>query len=200
MIATTPNTLLGALAPVASWPRALRVVALMVAGSLFVALTNHKKKTPKDWHGRIVRLEEAGGEAAAREFMVGDFAVGGPDAGFSCPDNLAFDDHGNLWVTSDMTSEEIGGPEYGPRGNNGLFFFRTRDAEAGVAVQVASGPVDCELTGPCFTPDGATLFLSVQHPGETSLSRDSLTSHWPRGGGELPRSAVVAITGFQPAG
>lgn len=166
-------------------------------GSLFVALTNHKKKTPKDWHGRIVRLEEAGGDAAAREFVVGDFAVGGPDAGFSCPDNLAFDGNGDLWVTSDMTSEEIGGPEYGPRGNNGLFFFRTRGPQAGVAVQVASGPVDCELTGPCFTPDGTTLFLSVQHPGETSKSRAQLTSHWPRGGGELPRSAVVAITGFQ---
>jgi len=39
MIATTPNTLIGALAPVASWPRALRVAVLMVAGSLFVALS-----------------------------------------------------------------------------------------------------------------------------------------------------------------
>ncbi len=169
-------------------------------GSLFVALTNHKKKTPADWHGRIVRLVEAGGEPAALEFEWSDFAVGGPDAGFSCPDNLAFDGNGDLWVTSDMTSEEIGGENYGARGNNGLFFFRTSGPQAGVAVQLASGPVDGELTGPCFTPDGTTLFLSVQHPGEVSKSRDELTSHWPRGGTSVPLSSVVAITGFPRAG
>jgi biotin transport system substrate-specific component len=39
MIATTSTTLIGALAPVASWPRALRLAMLMVAGSLFVALS-----------------------------------------------------------------------------------------------------------------------------------------------------------------
>ena len=65
-----------------------------------------------------------------------------------------------------------------------------------VTVQkVSSAPVDAELTGPYFTPDGKTLFLSVQHPGETSPSLDNFSSHWPDGGSNMPRSSAVAITG-----
>ena len=67
-------------------------------------------------------------------------------------------------------------------------------AEAPV-IQVASAPTDAELTGPWFAPDGKTLFLSVQHPGEYSLSMTQLTSHWPDGGLEIPKPAVVAIQG-----
>ena len=29
------------------------------------------------------------------------------------------------------------------------------------------GPVDCEITGCAETPDGKTLFVNIQHPGET---------------------------------
>ena len=65
------------------------------------------------------------------------------------------------------------------------------------ATRAAAGPVECELTGPWFTDDEETLFLSVQHPGEESKSLDSLTSHWPGGGKAIPRPAVVAITGFR---
>jgi secreted PhoX family phosphatase len=65
-----------------------------------------------------------------------------------------------------------------------------------VAYQFASGPVECELTGPAWTPDGKTLFLSVQHPGELTESLDAPTSRWPYGGDDKPRPATVAITGF----
>jgi hypothetical protein len=30
------------------------------------------------------------------------------------------------------------------------------------------GPMECETTGPFFTADEQTLFLSVQHPGEVN--------------------------------
>jgi secreted PhoX family phosphatase len=51
------------------------------------------------------------------------------------------------------------------------------------------GPRGCEITGMDFTPDGRTLFVNVQHPGE-----DGMSSNWPdfRTGGK-PRSATVAI-------
>ena len=59
------------------------------------------------------------------------------------------------------------------------------------------GPKECELTGVDSTPDGRTLFVGIQHPGEGG-SAAAPTSHWPQSqtGNNTgrPRSAVIAIT------
>jgi secreted PhoX family phosphatase len=55
-----------------------------------------------------------------------------------------------------------------------------------------TGPVGCELTGPEFTPDGRTLFLSVQHPGEDGGLAEP-TSLFPHDALGIPRPSVVAI-------
>ncbi|MDA8980334.1 DUF839 domain-containing protein, partial [Chitinophagales bacterium] len=62
-------------------------------------------------------------------------------------------------------------------------------------IRVATAPNESEFTGPFFHPSGKYLFLSVQHPGESSQSRDALTSHWPEGGDSIPRSGVIVISG-----
>ncbi|MEM9731834.1 MAG: alkaline phosphatase PhoX, partial [Myxococcota bacterium] len=59
----------------------------------------------------------------------------------------------------------------------------------------ATAPVAAEFTGPKFTPDGRTLLLAVQHPGETTRSPDHITSHWPDGGDAMPACAVIALSG-----
>ena len=79
--------------------------------------------------------------------------------------------------------------------NNGLYVVPRKGPQAGEVIQVASAPNDAEFTGPSFSPDGKTLFLSVQHPGETSSSLKELSSHWPGKKGQIPRSAVVTISG-----
>jgi len=59
-----------------------------------------------------------------------------------------------------------------------------------------TGPNECEITGVDTTPDGRTLFVGIQHPGEDG-SPSSPSSNWPAsqtGGSGRPRSAVVAIT------
>ena len=53
--------------------------------------------------------------------------------------------------------------------------------------------MDAELTGPFFSPDGSTLFLSVQHPGEETRDLANPTSKWPTG--DMPKPSVVAISG-----
>jgi secreted PhoX family phosphatase len=163
-------------------------------GSVYISLTNNANHG--NFHGQIVHLVEKDGDPAALTFDWSLFAAGGPHSGFSSPDNLAFDGEGNLWMATDITTTGQRKGIYRFQGNNGLFFFRTAGPDAGVAHQFASGPVGCELAGPSWTPDGKTLFLSVQHPGEDTVDLEWITSHWPHGGESIPRPGVIAITGF----
>ncbi|MDB5868003.1 MAG: phosphatase [Polaromonas sp.] len=68
------------------------------------------------------------------------------------------------------------------------------------------GPVDCEITGCAETPDGKTLFINIQHPGEriskaNIADASKFSSHWPGNAGygaggatARPRSATIVIT------
>ncbi len=164
-------------------------------GILYVALTNNSKHG--NFFGQIVRLIEHNDDPAGESFRFEIFFAGGPQSGLACPDNLAFDRSGNLWVVCDISSSSAGRGIYEPFGNNGMFVVPTSGPEAGDAFQFASGPKESELTGPWFTEDEQTLFLSVQHPGEESAGMDQLSSHWPDGGKSVPRPGIVAITGFR---
>jgi len=163
-------------------------------GTLYVALTNNTKHG--NLWGQIIRLLEDGDDPESESFHFEIFLTGGPQSGLACPDNLMFDRKGNLWVGCDISSRALNRGAYRSFGNNGVFVVPTAGPAAGDAFQFASGPVECELTGPWFTDDEKTLFLAVQHPGEESESLARLTSHWPDGGDAVPRPAVVAITGF----
>lgn len=63
------------------------------------------------------------------------------------------------------------------------------------------GPKECEITGIHTTPDGRSLFLNIQHPGENG-GPTNITSSWPANQGgavtvpSRPRSATVVITKF----
>jgi secreted PhoX family phosphatase len=61
------------------------------------------------------------------------------------------------------------------------------------------GPKECEITGIHSTPDGRSLFINVQHPGENATNPNAPTSNWPANQtaaapGQRPRSATVVIT------
>jgi len=67
------------------------------------------------------------------------------------------------------------------------------------------GPRGCEVTGLTETSDGRTLFVNIQHPGETTAALGTAAdftfqSRWPTtgaavyGSGTRPRSATIAIT------
>lgn len=162
-------------------------------GDVFISLTStNVNGTPR---GTIMKIQEQNGDHRSLKFKASTFMAGGDEGGFIFPDNLAFDRNGNLWMTSDIAHYVSEKPEYKPFGNNGLFFIPLAGANAGKAFQVATAPRDAEFTGPSFSPDGRTLFLSVQHPGEGSKSLKQLTSHWPHGGNAMPLSSVVAIQG-----
>ncbi len=166
-------------------------------GDVLVTLTNNLPKG--NFVGSILKITEKGGRHDALEFASAAFLTGGEETGFASPDNMAFDSAGNLWFTSDISGSATNNPavpEYLPFKNNSLFVVPVDGPQAGEVIRVANAPVNAEFTGPFFAPDGKTLFLSVQHPGEYSESEDRPKSHWPEGGDAMPRPAVVAIYGF----
>lgn len=163
--------------------------------------------------GHIVEIREAGDDHTAREFSWEVFLLGGDPAGarlvtdltqvrqdstyyagfakadelspIGSPDNVGFDRDGNLWIVTD-------GPQ--PRGSNdGCWVCPTDGPQRGRLQQFMSGPVGAEICGCQFTADSATLFLSIQHPGEGGTVAEP-RSHWPDGPGTQPRSSVIAIT------
>ncbi len=162
-------------------------------GEVYVALTNNSDHG--NYFGQIVKLREDADDWTAEAFRWEVFAVGGPQSGFSSPDNMVFDPYGNLWMVTDSgTGEDT---IYDFLGNNSMFFMPTEGPDVGQAFRFAVGPVEAELTGPVFSPDGRTLFLSVQHPGEDSESLDALTSNFAAAPGtNVPRPTLVAISGF----
>jgi secreted PhoX family phosphatase len=59
----------------------------------------------------------------------------------------------------------------------------------------------CEITGVMVTPDERTMFVGIQHPGETpddsptNPAKTKNLSSWPDGpSGGRPRSACIVIT------
>lgn len=184
-------------------------------GQVFVSLTNNVIRKPEEVnapntrahnkHGHIVEFLPPEGDHAAAKFEWKLFLQGGnpakaedgslyhspvPDDGWlSCPDNLAVDPSGHLWISTDGQDKSIGL-------NDGLYAAHTTGEGYGAPKQFFSGPLGCEVTGPCFTPDGETLFIAVQHPGDIKgATFDTPGTRWPDfREGVPPRPSVVAIT------
>ena len=188
---------------------------------VFVSLTNNSQRgapgrpaveaaNPRasNLGGHIMRWAEAGADAAATTFtwshfvLAGDPAVPGTDTrypspqadAFGAPDGLHFDSAGLLWIQTDMSGQAIGKGTYANLGNNALL---CADLATGSIKRFLTGPNGSEITGCVVTPDRSTLFVNIQHPGETSDSGGArANSAWPDGsepGSARPRSAIVAV-------
>ncbi len=89
-------------------------------------------------------------------------AAGSTEHGtLACPDNIAFDHKGRLWVATDQG--ENWGKKTGK--SDGLYAVQHQGKHRGQSKLFFRTPVGAEATGICFTPDDKTLFISVQHPG-----------------------------------
>ncbi|MEM7273897.1 MAG: PhoX family phosphatase [Actinomycetota bacterium] len=142
--------------------------------------------------GHILKWNE-GGDPTATTFQWSVFLLGGDDASgtgetgedaFGAPDGLWLDDYGILWIQTD------GGQ---PDGSNNQML--ACDPTTGEIKRFLVGPVDCEVTGITSTPDGTTVFINIQHPGDSAgASNPTETSTWPDGDPSgRPRAATVAI-------
>jgi len=120
---------------------------------------------------------------------------------FACPDNCAIDPDGRLWICTDQGSnwKRASGTA------DGLWAVQTEGPARGTGRMFFRVPAGAEMTGPCFTPDGKTLFLAVQHPGtsgtrhypgfERNSTFDDPATRWPDFDPKMPpRPSVVVVT------
>ncbi|MBM9466528.1 PhoX family protein [Nakamurella leprariae] len=89
----------------------------------------------------------------------------------SCPDNLAFDSRGNLWISTDGQPGTIG---Y----NDGLFKVTLEGPERGRVEQFLAVPREAETCGPVIHDEDGMVFVNVQHPGEDGTWTEQ-TSYFP---------------------
>ncbi|MFC8302893.1 PhoX family protein [Specibacter sp. NPDC057265] len=157
-------------------------------GKVYVACTNNSKRgvekgakadeaNPRNENrdGHIVEIIEDGGDSTATVFnwnllmLCGDPAQNKQTyfSGFpvekvspiSCPDNLAFDSAGNLWISTD------GAPSVINR-NDGLFKVGLEGGDRGNVQQFLSVPRNAETCGPIIHDEESMVYVAVQHPGE----------------------------------
>jgi secreted PhoX family phosphatase len=140
------------------------------------------------------------------------------DNDFSSPDGLWFSEVTNIcWIetddgafsdaTNDMLLAALPGAvgDGGPRTITSTDGLTTKEVQTFVGAPLGDrlrrflvGVPGCEITGITETPDGETLFVNVQHPGENTAPADigdpaKYQSHWPDGGLARPRSATIVI-------
>ncbi|MEJ3653555.1 PhoX family phosphatase [Actinomycetes bacterium KLBMP 9759] len=178
-------------------------------GVVYVALTNNSDRgadgkagvdevNPRkaNKHGQVLELTDDRNDSSAETFTWRLFLVCGDPAdastyfaGFpkeqvspiSCPDNLAFDAHGNLWIATDGNAL---------KSNDGLFGVATEGPQRGQVKQFLTVPVGAETCGPIVQAE--RVFVAVQHPGEKDgASVEKPASNWPDGPGNLVRPSVI---------
>ncbi|KAF0849361.1 PhoX family protein [Nocardia caishijiensis] len=177
-------------------------------GKVYVALTNNTKRgedgkpgpdeaNPRklNKNGQVLELTDnhtgteftwtlllvCGDPAAADTYFSGfDKSKVSP---ISCPDNLAFDPYGNLWISTDGNAL---------KSNDGLFAVILDGPNRGETKQFLTVPRGGETCGPIITEK--QVIVSVQHPGESDdATVDKPLSNWPDGGTTQPRPSVAVV-------
>ncbi|UXM90726.1 PhoX family protein [Paenarthrobacter sp. JL.01a] len=195
----------------------------LLTGKIYVACTNNSDRgkagkegatevNPRTLNrdGHIVEITEGPGQTGTKFNWTLLLVAGDPSknsstyfSGFpadkvspiSCPDNVAFDSVGNLWISTDGAPSTIG---Y----NDGLFKVTLEGPERGKVEQFLAVPRDAETCGPIVHDEERTVFVAVQHPGEEGTF-DAPHSYFPDyvpagatplpGAVRAPRPSIVQV-------
>ncbi|MFC8392230.1 PhoX family protein [Streptomyces sp. NPDC057238] len=153
-----------------------------------------------DPHGRVVRWRETAGDGLRWEEFLSAGDQRSPEAAFLAPKGLWFDARGTLWISTGISGHALNGPgaAYREAGNNALL---AADVATGTVRRFLTAPRGAEVTGVDATPDGQTLFVNIQHPGERTARWGAPDANDPRAvsgwpglrPGDRPRSATVVV-------
>jgi secreted PhoX family phosphatase len=182
----------------------------LVNGRVYAALTNNSKRTPaqldeanpraSNKHGQVLEITPSSGDHTVTGFdwkLV--LVCGDPDdpetyfngydksqvSPISCPDNVAFDSAGNLWIATDGNA--LGHCD-------GMYLMPLEGEHKGHLQQFLSVPAFSECCGPLVEWDDRVVFAAIQHPGEeTGASTTNVLSRFPYQGNTQPRPAVIMV-------
>jgi secreted PhoX family phosphatase len=193
---------------IAVHPKSHEVYATLTNGTSGPSAINPRDPNP---YGHIIRWREQHGDNTATKFAWDIFLLAGDPAYdpavkldpadiFGSPDGIWFDADGRLWIQTDISnsSQNLASKGYDRIGNNQML---AADPATGEIRRFLVGPRGCEITGVITTPDQRTMFINVQHPGETTTAWGTPTaanpravSNWPDfDPAGRPRSATVVI-------
>ncbi|MFC7401182.1 PhoX family protein [Citricoccus sp. GCM10030269] len=195
-----------------------------VTGKIYLALTNNSgrkadyvdeanpvaKADGGNRDGHVIEMIERRGDHTSERFNWNILLLAGDPtqsdsvyfSGFpadqvspiSCPDNVAFDSEGNLWISTDGQPGKIG---Y----SDALHKVTLEGPQRGRVEQFLAVPADAETCGPVIHDRDNSVFVAVQHPGEggdwgahTSYFPDFVPDG-PLKGDQVavPRPAVVQV-------
>jgi secreted PhoX family phosphatase len=166
-------------------------------------------------YGQIIRFKDVLASDTAFNWDI--FLLGGDPAldatlpsgqpAFGSPDGIWVDNSGVVWIQTDISNSTQNRAAYAAIGNNAML---AADPVTGALRRFLTGPRGCEITGVVTTPDQCTMFINVQHPGESTTfwnqqinpatglpvgspttANPTAVSSWPFGG--RPRPATVVI-------
>lgn len=156
--------------------------------------TNAANPRANNRTGHIVQINETNDDHTATSFTWSLYLLAGdPQAAtgavgdvqgtffgdrFGSPDNVAFDNRGLLWISTDGNASSY------PCNDQVLCTELAGNGKVRVK-RFLVGPAGSEICGPLFSPDNTTFFCNIQHPG------DGAPSSFPNGG--QPRPALVAV-------
>ncbi len=170
----------------------------LVNGRIYVACTNNTDRgkvgkegptepnpRPANKDGHVVEMIPTDGDHTAPTFAwnlllvcgdprtAGTYFGGytGPVSPIACPDNVAFDSAGNLWVSTDGQPSALAL-------SDGLFKVPVDGPERGRVQQFLAVPAGAETCGPVIRDREASVLVAVQHPGEDG-SWDAPQSRFP---------------------
>ncbi len=183
-------------------------------GFVYIACTNNTRRTDANTDeanpraankdGHVIELREDGDDPTGTSFtwniilLCGDpedtsvptYFGGweGPVSPISCPDNVAIDSDGGLWVSTDGQPGTIG---Y----NDALHYVPTDGPERGRVQQFLAVPTGAETCGPQIKLKDGYALVAVQHPGDFGdATYDSPASLFPYDGVfDGPRPACIQI-------
>jgi secreted PhoX family phosphatase len=175
-------------------------------------------------HGGVIRWREDGRSVRATTFTWDTFVQAGDtqttkaalptndfkgdivdnpngSADYGAPDGLWFDDFGRMWVQTDS------GDGTGDFVNLGMDQMVCVDPSTKETKRFLTACPRAEVTGVTMSPDGKTMWVGLQHPGDDATDANpEVFSRWPHSQWNLasdgvtplnpgrPRSGVVVIT------